>query len=146
MACHRSSLQLVIAASLHLQGRVKLADFGFARPQGPGVGRALSPYVATRWYRAPELLVGDAYGPGVDIWALGCLLVELQTGEPVSTSIPIIDVVIGWQHCAAPRDGPHGYRVALYTQASLCFLGKPTPTSCGSSCGAWGPRSDNLAA
>jgi serine/threonine protein kinase len=35
-----------------------------------------------RWYRAPELLVGDKYGPGVDIWALGCLLVELATGKP----------------------------------------------------------------
>ena len=42
----------------------------------------LSDYVATRWYRAPELLVGDAaYGRGVDIWAIGCMLVEIATGQ-----------------------------------------------------------------
>ncbi|KAK6038071.1 hypothetical protein COOONC_24424, partial [Cooperia oncophora] len=39
-------------------------------------------YVATRWYRSPELLVGDTvYGPPVDIWAVGCVLAELITGE-----------------------------------------------------------------
>ena len=50
---------------------MKLCDFGFARQLG-APGARLSEYVATRWYRAPELLVGDrAYGPPVDIWALG---------------------------------------------------------------------------
>jgi serine/threonine protein kinase len=35
-------------------------------------------YVATRWYRAPELLVGDTqYGPKVDVWAVGCVFAEL---------------------------------------------------------------------
>ena len=39
-------------------------------------------YVATRWYRAPELLVGDTmYGPPVDIWAIGCVFAELITGK-----------------------------------------------------------------
>ena len=34
--------------------------------------------MATRWYRAPELLVGDTqYGPKVDVWAIGCVFVEL---------------------------------------------------------------------
>ena len=40
--------------------------------------------MATRWYRAPELLVGDTqYGPPVDIWAIGCLFAELLTGQPL---------------------------------------------------------------
>jgi serine/threonine protein kinase len=53
-------------------GLLKLCDFGFARPWG-GVGCCdLSDYVATRWYRSPELLVGDrSYGPAVDVWAIG---------------------------------------------------------------------------
>lgn len=39
-------------------------------------------YVATRWYRSPELLVGDTqYGPPVDIWAIGCVFAELITGQ-----------------------------------------------------------------
>uniref|UniRef100_A0A1I7XLJ6 cyclin-dependent kinase n=1 Tax=Heterorhabditis bacteriophora TaxID=37862 RepID=A0A1I7XLJ6_HETBA len=59
---------------------VKLADFGFARIINPT--EMYTDYVATRWYRSPELLVGDTiYGPPVDIWAVGCVLAELITGE-----------------------------------------------------------------
>lgn len=37
-----------------------------------------------RWYRSPELLVGDPrYGKEVDIWAVGCLYAEMITGEPL---------------------------------------------------------------
>ena len=35
-------------------------------------GENYTDYVATRWYRSPELLVGDTqYGPPVDVWAIG---------------------------------------------------------------------------
>lgn len=41
-------------------------------------------YVATRWYRAPELLVGDTqYGTPVDVWAIGCVFCELYSGQPL---------------------------------------------------------------
>lgn len=52
---------------------LKLCDFGFARflPEG---NEDLTEYVATRWYRSPELLVGDRYGKASDIWAVGCIL------------------------------------------------------------------------
>lgn len=64
-------------------GVVKLCDFGFARLMAQP-GEAYTDYVATRWYRAPELLVGDVkYGRAVDIWAIGCLFAELLTGEPL---------------------------------------------------------------
>ena len=60
---------------LSSSGILKLCDFGFARvmpPGSPQLAGQMSDYVATRWYRAPELLVnGAAYGPGVDIWAIG---------------------------------------------------------------------------
>lgn len=47
-------------------------------------GATYTEYVATRWYRAPELLVGDTqYGPSVDIWATGCVCAELFTGQPL---------------------------------------------------------------
>ncbi len=49
-----------------------------------GPGGEYTEYVATRWYRAPELLVGDTqYGPPVDVWAIGCLFAELLTGQPL---------------------------------------------------------------
>ncbi|XP_049266927.1 cyclin-dependent kinase-like 4 [Rhipicephalus sanguineus] len=61
-------------------GIVKLCDFGFARTLSPGEN--YTDYVATRWYRAPELLVGDTqYGPPVDVWAVGCVAAELMRGE-----------------------------------------------------------------
>ncbi|XP_047192184.1 cyclin-dependent kinase-like 5 isoform X3 [Scophthalmus maximus] len=66
-------------------GVVKLCDFGFARAlASPAEGNVYTDYVATRWYRAPELLVGDIkYGKPVDVWAVGCLLVEMLTGQPL---------------------------------------------------------------
>ncbi|XP_074647320.1 cyclin-dependent kinase-like 4 isoform X5 [Tubulanus polymorphus] len=64
-------------------GIVKLCDFGFARALAQP-GEMYTDYVATRWYRAPELLVGDTkYGRAVDIWAIGCLVAEMLTGEPL---------------------------------------------------------------
>jgi len=42
----------------------------------------LTEYVSTRWYRAPELLVSHTfYSTGIDIWAVGCIFVELLTGK-----------------------------------------------------------------
>ncbi|XP_067850651.1 cyclin-dependent kinase-like 2 isoform X2 [Heptranchias perlo] len=64
-------------------GVVKLCDFGFARTLA-APGEIYTDYVATRWYRAPELLVGDTkYGKSVDVWAVGCLVTEMLTGEPL---------------------------------------------------------------
>ncbi|XP_046434819.1 cyclin-dependent kinase-like 4 isoform X2 [Neodiprion fabricii] len=61
-------------------GVVKLCDFGFARMLSPGEN--YTEYVATRWYRAPELLVGDTqYGTPVDVWAIGCVFAELVRGQ-----------------------------------------------------------------
>ncbi|PWV06109.1 putative mitogen activated protein kinase [Trypanosoma cruzi] len=63
-------------------GVLKLCDFGFAR-QLSSKGK-YTDYVATRWYRAPELLVGDVfYGKAVDIWAIGCIFSELSDGQPL---------------------------------------------------------------
>lgn len=63
-------------------GIIKLCDFGFARVFCPG--EEYTDYVATRWYRAPELLVGDTqYGPPVDVWAIGCVFAELTNGQPL---------------------------------------------------------------
>ncbi|MBN3291483.1 CDKL1 protein, partial [Polypterus senegalus] len=62
---------------------IKLCDFGFARIL-TGPCDYYTDYVATRWYRAPELLVGDTqYGPPVDVWAIGCVFAELLSGVPL---------------------------------------------------------------
>jgi mitogen-activated protein kinase 15 len=72
---------------LNSECHVKVADFGLARSldtkeaeQAP----ILTDYVATRWYRAPEILLGsNKYTKGVDMWSLGCILAELLLGKPV---------------------------------------------------------------
>lgn len=66
-------------------GRLKLADFGLARVLAPPPrGRPYSHQVATRWYRAPELLYGARhYDEGVDLWAVGCIFGELLNLSPL---------------------------------------------------------------
>ncbi|XP_014801199.1 PREDICTED: mitogen-activated protein kinase 15 [Calidris pugnax] len=67
---------------------VKLCDFGLARSlcqmnedQG---NPPLTEYVATRWYRAPEILLSSqSYTKGVDMWSIGCILGELLLGKPL---------------------------------------------------------------
>ncbi|RCK63023.1 Dual specificity protein kinase pom1 [Candida viswanathii] len=40
-------------------------------------------YIQSRFYRAPEVLLGASYDQKIDIWSLGCLLVEIFTGVPL---------------------------------------------------------------
>ena len=61
----------------------KLCDFGFARLVSEANDK-LTDYVATRWYRAPELLLSQGnYGKEVDYWAIGCIMGELVDGNPL---------------------------------------------------------------
>ena len=72
---------------LSKNGVLKICDFGFARLiAGSADPQKFTDYVSTRWYRAPELLVGDPYySKPVDVWAIGCIFVELLTGRPLFT-------------------------------------------------------------
>lgn len=68
---------------------VKLCDFGLARSladMGDSTKEApvLTDYVATRWYRAPEILLGSTqYSKAVDMWSIGCIHGELMSGQPL---------------------------------------------------------------
>jgi mitogen-activated protein kinase 15 len=68
---------------------LKVADFGLARlvdaPKEDGTKtQVLTDYVATRWYRAPEILLGsNNYTKAVDMWSIGCILGELLGGKPM---------------------------------------------------------------
>mmetsp|Transcript_72024 Transcript_72024/g.168674 ORF Transcript_72024/g.168674 Transcript_72024/m.168674 type:complete len:458 (-) Transcript_72024:55-1428(-) len=68
--------------------QVKVCDFGLARSvvqqQDNAQNPVLTDYVATRWYRAPEILLGStSYTKGVDLWSVGCILGELLSGKPI---------------------------------------------------------------
>jgi len=68
---------------------VKVCDFGLARSiQSLSSSHISNPvltdYVATRWYRAPEILLGSTkYTKGVDMWSIGCILGEMLGGKPI---------------------------------------------------------------
>jgi len=68
---------------------VKIADFGLARSmaalhKADEEASVLTDYVATRWYRAPEIILGSTcYTMAVDMWAIGCIVAEMFVGKPL---------------------------------------------------------------
>lgn len=40
-------------------------------------------YIQSRFYRAPEIMLGMKYSPAIDMWSLGCILFELYVGYPL---------------------------------------------------------------
>ncbi|CAB3980727.1 cyclin-dependent kinase-like 5 isoform X2 [Paramuricea clavata] len=81
---------------------LKLCDFGFARAMSSNSSAPFTDYVATRWYRSPELLLGGSYGKPVDIWAIGCILGELTDGQPVFPGESEIDQLYTIQKVLGP--------------------------------------------
>ncbi|XP_052158389.1 mitogen-activated protein kinase 12 [Oryza glaberrima] len=67
--------------------KLKICDFGLARASFNDAPSAIfwTDYVATRWYRAPELCGSffSKYTPAIDIWSIGCIFAELLTGRPL---------------------------------------------------------------
>ena len=63
---------------------LKIADFGAAKVLDKSQRRMNTPYVVSRIYRAPELILGShLYDESIDIWSAGCILFELMTGTPL---------------------------------------------------------------
>lgn len=66
---------------------VKLADFGLSRCMKDVdlyVDPVLTDYVATRWYRPPEILLGTAkYGSQIDMWGIGLIIAEMYISKPL---------------------------------------------------------------
>uniref|UniRef100_A0A673M732 Cyclin-dependent kinase-like 5 n=1 Tax=Sinocyclocheilus rhinocerous TaxID=307959 RepID=A0A673M732_9TELE len=81
---------------------LKLCDFGFARNLSEGSDANYTEYVATRWYRSPELLLGAPYGKAVDMWSVGCILGELSDGQPLFPGESEIDQLFTIQKVLGP--------------------------------------------
>eukprot|EP00093_Oithona_nana_P007854 07854.XXX_174757_178252_1 [CDS] Oithona nana genome sequencing. len=108
-------------------GVVKLCDFGFARLMA-APGEVYTDYVATRWYRAPELLIGDTqYGKEVDIWAIGCLYAEMLTGDPLFPGESDIDQLFQITKLLGPLSNKHRQIISK----NPMFNGLSAPSSQG---------------
>ncbi|KAG5831690.1 hypothetical protein ANANG_G00306420 [Anguilla anguilla] len=58
---------------------LKILDFGLARTAATGL--LMTPYVVTRYYRAPEVILGMGYQANVDVWSVGCIMAEMVRGS-----------------------------------------------------------------
>lgn len=58
---------------------IKIVDFGSSCQ----IGQRIYHYIQSRFYRSPEVLLGVPYDMAIDMWSLGCILVEMHTGEPL---------------------------------------------------------------
>ncbi len=65
---------------------LKICDFGLARSiasKDDNYG-FMTEYVATRWYRAPEIMLTfQQYTTAIDVWSVGCILAEMLSGRPL---------------------------------------------------------------
>lgn len=77
---------------------LKICDFGLARGLKAATGASaqqggfMTEYVATRWYRAPEIMLSFAnYSTAIDVWSIGCILAELLGGKPIFKGRDYVD-------------------------------------------------------
>uniref|UniRef100_A0A8C4DZT2 Stress-activated protein kinase JNK n=1 Tax=Dicentrarchus labrax TaxID=13489 RepID=A0A8C4DZT2_DICLA len=68
---------------------LKILDFGLARTAATGL--LMTPYVVTRYYRAPEVILGMGYQANVDVWSVGCIVAEMIRGSVLFPGTDHID-------------------------------------------------------
>lgn len=76
--------------------RAKLCDFGLSRTLRSAhfTSPCMTEFVATRWYRSPEIVFGSKeYGCASDMWSLGCLIYELYTRQTLLPGLDSIDQI-----------------------------------------------------
>uniref|UniRef100_A0A3Q1F9C7 dual-specificity kinase n=1 Tax=Acanthochromis polyacanthus TaxID=80966 RepID=A0A3Q1F9C7_9TELE len=66
---------------------IKIVDFGSSCQ----LGQRIYQYIQSRFYRSPEVLLGMPYDLAIDMWSLGCILVEMHTGEPLFSGSNEVD-------------------------------------------------------
>jgi len=70
---------------------LKILDFGLARAAAGNNSFMMTPYVVTRYYRAPEVILGMGYTENVDIWSVGCIMGEMIRGTVLFPGTDHID-------------------------------------------------------
>ena len=119
--------------------QLRITDLGLARSMenqatGGRTGPAMTEYVVTRWYRAPELLLATervAYDGAVDLWSVGCIFAELVTGRALVPGKSYVhQIVLILDLLGSPRPTETGWE----GEAALKFLAKqpyrpPKPVS-----------------
>jgi cell division cycle 2-like protein len=116
------------------RGQLRIADFGMARCVGDPPPPKLTQLVVTLWYRAPELLLGEArYGAAVDMWSVGCVFGELLTREPLLQGRNEVDELTKiFELCGVPTEQSWPAFRRLPNARLLRLPSNPNPQSSGS--------------
>lgn len=131
------------------QTTLKLCDFGSAF-KVDGAKQDPTPYLVSRFYRAPEIVLGLAYDRAVDMWSIGCCLFEMFTGQvlfPGSTNNEMLKLVMELKG-KVPNKLIKKHRTAYLEQFAmephftddLKFCSRETDRvtgMCGCVCGTW---------
>jgi len=89
---------------------VKVIDFG----SSCYADQRVFTYIQSRFYRAPEVILGLPYGHEIDVWSLACVLAELVTGTPLfpgeheAEQMACICAILGLPPPSLLRDAPRG--------------------------------------
>ncbi|PIO71981.1 kinase domain protein [Teladorsagia circumcincta] len=108
---------------------LKVLDFGLARKKTTDTAMRMSDYVVTRYYRAPEVILGLPYSEKVDIWSVGCIFAEMINHRVL---FPGLDRVDQWSKIINEMGTPGedfvrqlGDSAAMYVRSLPPQVGKP---------------------
>ncbi|XP_058453483.1 stress-activated protein kinase JNK-like [Malaya genurostris] len=96
---------------------LKILDFGLARSVGTTF--MMTQYVVTRYYRAPEVILNLDYDTKVDIWAIGCIMAELLTGQVL---LPGTDHVDQWNRIITTLGTPSAEFISRCNQSERRYI------------------------
>ena len=77
--CDLKPENILIKIKKSTEINIKISDFGSACFKN----HAIASYIQSRYYRAPEVLIGHPYSAEIDIWSCGCIAAELFIGTPL---------------------------------------------------------------
>ena len=106
-------------------GHVKLADFGASQRMAMGETQATTEIKGTPYFMAPEVLADSCYGRRGDVWAVGCTIIQMLTGDPPWKDLKLQSIVQLHVHLSNFQGIPPINNVeippALTTFLGLCF-------------------------
>eukprot|EP01116_Phalansterium_solitarium_P022665 TRINITY_DN7572_c0_g1_i1.p1 TRINITY_DN7572_c0_g1~~TRINITY_DN7572_c0_g1_i1.p1 ORF type:complete len:562 (+),score=170.73 TRINITY_DN7572_c0_g1_i1:85-1770(+) len=99
---------------------IKLIDFGSSCRSREKMYK----YIQSRFYRSPEVILELEYTHAIDMWSLGCMLVELHTGEPLFTGQSELDQM---NKICAVFGLPPSHLIERSPKAKKFFVAEPLP-------------------
>ncbi len=99
---------------------IKVIDFGSSCKST----KRMYSYIQSRFYRSPEVMLGLPYSVAIDMWSLGCILVEMHTGEPLFSGTDQFDQM---QKIVAVSALVHNYSIFKVMFVSYSLPIQPTP-------------------